>query len=448
MILQASSGVMRRFRKAGSPEANRPYINSRDGMLNIAPLPAIPLLLGVLIRFLKSVRRRMLLSATWFWRRCMYRTTFIAVTGSVGKSTCTELIGAVLESRFTTVRTSGNRNFVRGVARTVLSIRPWHKYAVVEVGLDGPGQMESFARALRPDVVVWISVARTHTMNFRTLEVTAREKAKLVEGLRQGGLAVLNDDNSHIRAFDAPSSVRTIYYGSTERSVCSASAISSNWPARLSFRAVVDGEEIGITTKFVGEHWVPGILPALVIGRMAGISLEDAAHAIAECEPLPMRMSPVLLPNGATLFRDERNGSIDSLAPAMKALADATATRKMIVFTDVSDSPRNPRKRLRDVGRAAAEAADAAIFLGDHCEYAARAAIAAGMRSDQVWAYYNIEQAALRLKSELRSGDLVLLRGRKVDHMARLYLSLIQPVTCWKDRCRKRIDCEYCKELK
>ncbi|MEO8575276.1 MAG: Mur ligase family protein, partial [Gemmatimonadales bacterium] len=99
------------------------------------------------MQFLKRVRRRMLLSATWFWRRCMYRTTFIAVTGSVGKSTCKELIAAVLESRFPTVRTRGNRNFFRGVTRTVLSVRPWHKYAVVEVGLDGPGQMESFARA-------------------------------------------------------------------------------------------------------------------------------------------------------------------------------------------------------------------------------------------------------------------------------------------------------------
>lgn len=378
----------------------------------------------------------------------MFRTTFIGVTGSLGKTTCKELIAEVLASRYPTMRTRGNHNHYSGISFTILRTRPWHRYSVVEIGLDRPGQMDSFARALRPDIAVWVSVARTHTMTFRTLETTAREKSRLIEWLRPGGVAVLNDDNPYIAQYQPPPFVRTVYCGATARSAIKATNSTSRWPDRLTFRVRAYDEEVELKTRFVGEHWVGSILPAIAVGQACGIPLEAAAAAIAAYEPMQMRLSPVTLPNGATLLRDELNGSVDTMAAAIKVLEEATAQRKMIVFTDVSDSPKKPRQRVRDVGIAAARIADAAIFLGEHCERGARGAIAAGMAPDQVWTFYNIQDAALHLRSELRSGDLVLLRGRRCDHLARIYLSLTQEVNCWRNHCTKFIQCEKCPELK
>jgi UDP-N-acetylmuramoyl-tripeptide--D-alanyl-D-alanine ligase len=395
-----------------------------------------------------KLRRRILLLLGWIWRRCMFRTTFIAVSGSVGKSSCKEVIGEVLASRFPTVRTVGNENHYRGITRSLLRVRPWHKYAVLEIGLDGPGQMADFARTVRPDIAVWLSVARTHTKNFRNLETTAQEKAKLVESLRPGGIAVLNDDNPYIAAYQPPAHVRTIYCGSSERSTFRPSGIASNWPERLSLHLSSPDEKADVRTRFVGCHWVQSILPAFVIGKLCGIPLADAAAAIAKYEPLAMRMSPVELPNGATILRDDLNGSVDSLAAALRVMEDATAARKMIVFTDVSDSSQKPRTRIRDIGTTAARIADAVMFLGDHSEHGAKAAMDAGMRPDQVWNYYTIEEAAIHLRAELRAGDLVLLRGRNCDHLARLYLTMVREVSCWTNVCHKSLEnCEDCSEL-
>lgn len=378
----------------------------------------------------------------------MFRTTFIAVTGSVGKTSCKDLIAEVLEVRYRVVRTRGSRNHYSGIARTIFAVRPWHRFAVIEVGLDRPGQMVSFARAIEPDIAVWVSVARTHTMNFRTLDVTAREKAKLVEGLRPGGLGVLNDDNAFIAGYVPPPGVRVIRYGASERSAMVPSELSSRWPERLSLNVRSDGEDaFRLHTRFVGEHWTGSILPALVVARECGVPLNEAAAAIEKYETVPRRMSPVILPNGATILRDENNGSVDTLAAALKVLEDATALRKILVMTDVSDSPEKPRRRVRDIGRAAARVADAAIFLGEHSEYGLKGAIAGGMREDQVWNFYNIEDAARHLRSELRNGDLVLLRGRQVDHTARMALSFTQNVTCWRNRCTKRVHCDECPQL-
>lgn len=379
----------------------------------------------------------------------MFRTTFIAVTGSVGKTTCKEVTASILRSKFRVISTRGNSNHVGGVTKTVLRVRPWHRYVVVEVGIVAPGQMRRFARALKPDIAIWVSVARTHSMNFGTLEATAREKAELVMGVRAGGLAILNDDDPHIAAFDPPSSVRTVYYGNTGRSQFRATGVESRWPDRLSFD--FDASVIGsrrVETRFIGKHWIGSILPAFAVAAEAGMTLADAAPAVAAVEPLERRLNAVTLPNGAVVLRDEMNGSVDTMTAALDVLAEARARRKMIVLTDVSDSSKKPRTRLRDIGRTAALVADAAMFVGENGEHGARAAVAAGMIPDQVWSFYNTRDAALALKSELKDGDLVLLRGRRVDHLDRIYFSLVGDVTCWRNRCSKPIQCEKCPELK
>jgi UDP-N-acetylmuramoyl-tripeptide--D-alanyl-D-alanine ligase len=399
----------------------------------------------------RRIRRALqmaLLGIAALWRRCLFRTTFIAISGSVGKTSCTEVVGEVLASRYRTRRTKRGHNHYAGIARTILHVRPWHRYAVIEIGIERPGEMALFARAVKPDITIWTSVARTHTMNFRTLETTAAEKSLLVEGVRPGGIAILNDSNPYIAAYQPPSAITALRYGDTARSMCTASNVSSRWPARLSFDVRADSITVPVETRFVGTHWIDSLLPAFVVARIAGIQTRDAADVLRNYEPLPLRMAPVELPNGATILRDERNASIDTMAAALKVLGDATAGRRMILVSDVSDSKEKPRVRLRRLGREIAGVADAAVFVGEQCEHGARAAIEAGMRADQVWSFYNIEEAAAHVKRDLRSGDLLLVRGRVVDHMMRIYLSMVQDVECWINYCPKYTDCVHCSLLR
>ena len=396
---------------------------------------------------LRFMRNMVLLAIASAWRRCLYRTTFIAISGSLGKTSCTEVVGEVLSSRYRTRRTKRGHNHYEGIARTMLHVMPWHRYAVVEIGIERPGEMQRFVRAVKPDVAIWLSVARTHTMNFRTLETTAKEKSVLVDGVNPGGIAILNDDNPYISAYQPPRAVTAYYYGNTPRSICTASNVSSRWPDRLSFDVTIGDDHVPVQTRFVGTHWTGSILPAFIVAKIAGIPAGEAAKVLSRYEPLPLRMAPVELPSGATMLRDERNASVDTMAAALKVLGDATAGRKIILFSDVSDSKEKPRVRLRRYGREIAAVADAAVFLGEYCEHTAKAAIEAGMPRDQVWSFYNIEDAVTHLKSELRPGDLILVRGRLVDHMMRVYLSMVQDVGCWLNHCPKYTDCERCSEL-
>jgi UDP-N-acetylmuramoyl-tripeptide--D-alanyl-D-alanine ligase len=207
-------------------------------------------------------------------------------------------------------------------------------------------------------------------------------------------------------------------------------------------------EAATISTKLVGKHWLPSVLPALAVAREMGLNLDQSRSALTELVSMEQRLSPATTPNGVTFLRDEWNGSVDTLTVALEVLKEATAKRKILVFSDVSDSVEKVRRRQRRIGGIAAQISDAVVFVGDAHEHAVRGAIEGGMSPCHVWGFYGIKEASEHLRAELREGDLVLLRGRTVDHLSRLYLAMLGDVNCWLPACKKKCFCDVCPELK
>ena len=110
-------------------------------------------------------------AAAFLWRRLMFRTTFIAITGSAGKSTATACLGSILSAHFPTNWRPGGRS--SRLSRIVLSTRFRHRFTVLEVGSDAPGSLRSAAWFIAPDVVVELSVLSLHSNAFPTIEDVA-----------------------------------------------------------------------------------------------------------------------------------------------------------------------------------------------------------------------------------------------------------------------------------
>jgi UDP-N-acetylmuramoyl-tripeptide--D-alanyl-D-alanine ligase len=158
-------------------------------------------------------------------------------------------------------------------------------------------------------------------------------------------------------------------------------------------------------------------------------------------------MHPQILPNGAIMLRDDYNGSIDSFERAIDVLRDARVERRILVVSDCSDLRRKPHQRQQYFGKVASGASDLAVFVGERSGYAVRSAVANGMDQSCVHACFSLDDAAELLRRELRAGDLVLLRGRTQDHLARIYFQVIGSVDCKLIPCRKRCLCDECEEL-
>ncbi len=400
---------------------------------------------------LGACRHRLLYALASVWRRLMFRTTFIAITGSVGKTTAKECMAAILAAQNRTVSTLNNQNDRSGVPRTLLRVRPWHRYAVIEMGTDGPGLIKRSAQLVRPHVGVILTVTRSHTKEFESLEEIAAEKSSLLDAIRPGGLAILNAEDSRVRQMASGRRCRVKTFGLSAGQDLWATEVSSGWPEPLTFRVQTHSEAVRIRTQLVGRHWVNSVLAGIAGAMACGIPLSVAAVAVAKVEPFAARMQPVTLPCGATMIRDELNGSYDTWQAAVSVLDESRATRRLLVVSDVIDWPvksQKARNRHKELGLTASRVADQAIFVSPHARHAVKAAVNAGMQPERVHGYIHLQQAAEHLKSELRQGDLVLLRGRTTDHLSRICFAQFGEIGCWKTRCNKTIVCDHCSELR
>jgi len=318
---------------------------------------------------------------------------------------------------------------------------------VAETPSPQPGQMKWFGKIVRPDVAVWLGTARTHAREYASLAQIASEKSRLVDALARKGVAILNDDDPYVRAYQPPKHARAVRVGHDPSSSIWADGIEAVWPSRLSFTVHQGDRRERVQTQLVGAHWVPSVLAAIAVGLECGFRLEDAIRPLASMQPVVSRLSPQFLANGAVLLRDDYNGSIDTFECSLKVLSKAKAKRKILVISDITDANQHWRLRSRRIGAEAARYADLGVFVGQRAEKTAVNAMRAGMDRKSAFSFLSLQEAVEFLRLELRSGDLVLVRGRGMDKLARLSLGLTQKVTCWRPACALTEQCDVCPEL-
>src|SRR5579871_3382601 len=380
------------------------------------------------------------------WRKLLFRTTFIAITGSVGKTTTKELLADILASRGRTYRSRGNQNNGRAVPLNVLRVRPWHRFAVLEVGIAEPGQMVRSARVIRPDVAIILTNLRTHAKTFKDFDLYAADKAVLLKWMAPGGLAVLNADDIRVAAMSASAETRVRFTGSAPDFHLWIDQVYGRWPERLRFRAHCGEEVYEIQTQLVGCHWAAMLAAALAAARELGVPLADAAAVLRNSKPYTARLEPVVLPHGPIVIRDDYKTTTAGFEASLLVLREAEANRKVLVISNIADGI--PHKRwMRQMAEEVSGWVGLLVLIGEDHMYARRRAIEAGMAPDNVHAFGSLKEAADFLRRELRSGDVTLLKGRTTDHIARLYFAQLGTVNCWREHCPKTMLCDSCWEL-
>ena len=229
------------------------------------------------MKLLENIKHRLRhsLFLAGIWRRLMFRTKVIAITGSVGKTTCRELLVALIEqghldggevdSRHIH-STSNNENDAYGLPPVLFGIRPWHRFAVVEVSASGPGTLKRLSKAVRPDIAIVTAVAATHTKEYANIDAIAVEKSWLIRNMRKGGQAILNGDDERVVAMRELCEMPVILYGTGAGVEISASQVQASWPERLSFKLNSSNGQLKVQTQLVGAHWLSSALRGLTIG--------------------------------------------------------------------------------------------------------------------------------------------------------------------------------------
>jgi UDP-N-acetylmuramoyl-tripeptide--D-alanyl-D-alanine ligase len=366
----------------------------------------------------------------WLWRRLLWRAHYVGVTGSCGKTTAKEYIYGVLATQGPGQKNPGSFNIRLRVAQQLLRMRRRHTFLVQEVGMSHPGSICESARLLRPTVGVVTMIGLDHYSQYRSREAIAAEKSALIRALPRTGLAVLNADDDLVLAMREVTAARVITYGTCAAADVRATDVVGDWPGCLRFRVTYGGECVPVQTRLLGRVALHSVLAGMACGVGMGVSLQQAARAVAHVEQLPSRMEPHVDPQGVTFVLDDWKAPAHSLPPVFAFLETATANRKIMIIGTISDYAGGSERRFRRLAEHAAAVADHVFFVGRHARYALKA------KRPNVEAFEDVESLSGHLGEFLQKDDLVVVKGsNRADHLTRLLLHRQHPITCWRMDC-------------
>lgn len=323
----------------------------------------------------------------------------VGVTGSNGKTSTKEMTAAVLGVRHRVLKTEGNLNTETGVPLTILRLEPHHTAAVLEMGMQQPGEITRLADLARPSVGIVTMVGTVHLEYFAGPEALARAKGELVTALPPDGLALLNAEDEWFGLLRDMSPAPVLGFG-LEAGDFRAQA----WrplPEGGSM-LTVDGVQVLIGPD--GRHQARNALAALAAGRFAGVPLAEAAGALAGVR-IGQRLEAIPARGGYTVVDDSYNASPESMLAAFELLKERPRSGRLLaVLGEMRELGQAAPAAHERIGRQAREVFDEiAIVDAGHGRLLAQAAggaLVADKRGLVRWA-----------RDKARPGDVLLVKA-------------------------------------
>lgn len=357
------------------------------------------------------------------------RTTakVVGVTGSVGKTSTKEMLGAILSGQGRTHASVASYNNHWGVPLTLARMPADTQFAVIEIGMNHPGEIAPLARMSRLDVAMITTVAAAHLEAFNSIEGIAQEKASIMEGLAPGGIAVLNADIATmpiLLAKAAAVGVRPILFGTSER------AEYRLLDARIADETtVVQATRHGLPMLFKvlspGKHFAANALGALAVAEALGADPTVATCDLGLWQPPAGRgkRERILLDRVEetwfSLIDDAFNANPASMAAALEVLIAATpqdgigrvgAGRRIAILGDMLELGPTEGALHEAIARHPGLAKVAPI----HCVGPRMKALWLALPRQQRGEWFETApELAARVRGLIDAGDIILVKGSK-----------------------------------
>jgi len=331
----------------------------------------------------------------------------VGITGSNGKTTTKELVAAVLSQGFPTARTVGNLNNQVGVPLTLLEIGTEQRWAVIEMGMNQPGEIAPLARISAPDIAVVTNVAASHLEGLGSVEAVLAEKLALARALEPYGLLVYHGDQPMLREATRSLPCRKISYGLHPSNDLAPDEWSLDEDGRGSFR--LDGRTFRL--RLTGKHNIVNALAAVAVGREAGLPVGAIAGGVAEPDALPLRMQLERWGEVMALV-DCYNANPESVVSAAATLSTLSGARRRIaVLGEMLELGATSGEWHEWVGRELAKGAvDLVVAVGPGAAPIAAGAEAAGLATRR---FADRRGAEEWLVENVVPGDAILFKASR-----------------------------------
>jgi UDP-N-acetylmuramoyl-tripeptide--D-alanyl-D-alanine ligase len=350
------------------------------------------------------------------WRREL-QTVLVGVTGSNGKTTVKEMCAAILSRAGTTLSTRGNLNNDIGLPLTLLRLSPDHRYGVIEMGANHPGEIAYLTKLAAPQVAIITNAAPAHLEGFGDVEGVARAKGEIFAGLSEEGVAVLNADDDFAALWQQLSgSHRTLRFGLTRSADVGARGLGDVHGSELEVLTPLGGFHLDLPLP--GRHNIMNALAAVCAALALNIEFEDIVAGLESLAAVKGRLTTRTGRNGATILDDSYNANPASLHAGLQVLAGCGG-RRLLALGDMGELGENAEALHRQAGRQARELGIDGLYASGNLSRHASEAYGEGGH------FYEQQQQLIEaLLPQMSKEVTVLVKGSRSSRMERVVEAL------------------------
>ncbi|MET0403776.1 MAG: UDP-N-acetylmuramoyl-tripeptide--D-alanyl-D-alanine ligase [Cystobacter sp.] len=351
-----------------------------------------------------------------------FRIPVGAVGGSNGKTTTKEMVGAILSTRGPALKTEGNLNNEIGAPLTLLRLASEHVAAVVELGMNQPGEMTRLTRVTSPDAALITVVQPEHLEGLGSLEGVAEAEGEMFRELPPEAIAVVNLDDALIPAQAARSRAKTLTFGRHADARVRLAAVGSRGREGLDLVIRHDGRDWPVRLGFVGEHNALNATGAFALAVALGYSPEECVKGLESARPYARRLNVVDAPHGVTVVDDCYNANPASMAAALDTLRSLVPSggRAVAVLGDMLELGPGEGEEHARLGALVGGKAQLVAFFGPR----SRQGLDAAGLGDRAAHFTEVEPLLAWLQPRLGAGDVVLVKASRGMRLERVVAAL------------------------
>jgi len=368
------------------------------------------------------------------WRK-KHNCKIVAITGSAGKTTTTQMIAHLLAGKFKVHQTKANHNNQIGVPETIFGINEQTKIAVIEIGTNQFGEIETLTKMAAPNIGVITNIGHAHLEYFGSIEGVMKEKAALALGVLPDGTIVINGDNAHCRQIlqmnqqqfaDLKEDARLIIFGLSLDCNLQVQNISiGHGECSCELRFESEYQTINLNTEFYPN--VFNAAAAIAVARKFKVSWETI-HAQFKTFEMPKMRMQITKRNGVTLINDAYNANPDSVKAAVEALKYMDTFGKVfVVLGDMLELGEQSIKLHEEIGEFIKMSGVVDVFIGVG-ELMKHACAAALDKDTRVFHFEDKSLVTELLLALVNSKDLVLFkasRGMELETVYKEFCSML-----------------------
>ncbi len=383
-------------------------VEAGPGFKSSVPVLLVPDTLSALGRLAGSLRR-------WY-----NNLQVVAITGSSGKTTVKEMTGAILSRSHHILKTEGNFNNLIGLPLTLFGLKSEHDTAVLEMGMNMPGEIARLTEIADPDVACIINVQAAHLEGLGDIQGVAKAKNELFAGLKPEAKVVVNLDDAIVSSLAAEMEQEKITFGCNPEAFVRATEIRSRAEQGMEYTLHIGDEVRQVTIRGLGKHNVVNSLAAAAMAYACGSSMDQITAGLEIFRPYDKRTRIEELPSGIKVLNDCYNANPASMLAALETLADLKKDHRAVaVLGDMLELGAESDAAHTTLGNTVTKLGiDFLAVFGSQSDTVITGARNGGMAASAAHSFNSKKKLALWLlklvqDGKIKPGDWLLIKGSR-----------------------------------